>query len=526
MTWLLGSGGSLAALSPNEEEAQAGAARGDIVVALTDHPAAPPPWQSFIREALPAPDFGGTTGVQGAIIFCRCADPREASLRWIAFTFGSGSQSVRRQSVSPRFGLIAALNRLARTASSTAMLRQAGYRALGPYTYQAGYRAARDTPLDSFRIDRVADLLSAVGGQAGEDHDPVFGSRSLKIRHDIGSFDDFVDVGEAALVDFRQLHYRREFAFVDSIIPVEDESVVQSLRQQLQDGVVRVDPAIDVLLPDDLVPYEDERSIVYIARPRHAANRASDLMLTLEMVAQIVEADPVRGLDAVFRFLDADRNVIAQCPMLDCLAAELSIENRRFVLYDGDFYEVAGGLLDRVNDQAREVPVSALELPRYRGGDEADWNQAVADRHPDRFVVLDGRFIRLPGESPFEACDLFGFDHVLIHAKRKSRSSTMSHLFVQAQRSSQLLLELDAARAQLEGLLGESGVATPIAQSLCGSLTEPWEWTIVLALLGDWHQRGLANLPLLTKISLITAVDAIRRLGFTVEVALVTLHSR
>lgn len=106
--------GGFEEFSPEGQDDGDEAPAGAIVVALTDHPVAPPPWQLLLRDDRGVPDFGGPNRVQGAIIFCRCRDGSAGDTRWVAFTFGAGSQAVRRAAVTPRFGRITALNRIAR----------------------------------------------------------------------------------------------------------------------------------------------------------------------------------------------------------------------------------------------------------------------------------------------------------------------------------------------------------------------------------------------------------------------------
>ncbi len=537
-SWYVWDGDHLGDIDIDSELLEA-SAPGDVIVAITDRPSTPPPWQAFIRDVLNVPGFGAAGRSLGAAVFCAVEDPLDRASRWVVYSFGSASHAVRRRAVEPRFGLMIALNRIAEAQAAEedprlrGLLRQASYRALGPYTYQAGYRAARDTPLDSFRMDRLADLLSAAGGRVGSADEPnqVFGARSLKTRDTVGAVDDLVALARSAIGDFRSTLYREDFSFVDHMVPVFDDALEEQLRQQIFEDVVALREDVDVLLPDDLVPFEDERSICYIVRPGEPARSASDMVLTVEMVAAMLRDHDVSALDRELRFSDADRNVIAHASVLDCLAADLLVGGCRYIAYDGDFFSVDAALLDRVNAAISDVPIVDIGLPCYEGGTEAMWNASVARRDPNRFILLDSRLVRLVGETPFEACDLVDTQGSLIHAKRKARSSSMSHLFVQAEKSCQLLIELDEARAQMRQEIVDSankastdptagvGVVDALADRGHGL-------SIILALLGDWQGRSLVNLPLLARLSLVTTVPSLRRLGFAPAVALVPLCSR
>jgi uncharacterized protein (TIGR04141 family) len=535
-TWWSWQRDHLESLEDSDELLQA-AGPGDVVVVLVDRPTAAPAWQTLVRDALQVPGFGAAGRSIGAVIFCAVLDPEDEALRWVAFSFGSASKAVRKRAVEPRFGLLTALNRISMsqmdpTDNRGGLLRQASYRALGPYSYQAGYRAARDTPLDSFRIDRVADLLSAAGGRTGpvDDPDQVFGSRSLRTRQTVSSVASLSAIAAEAITDYRRIDYRNDFAFVDQIVPVYDDGTETELRSALLNALLSGSDSVDVLLPDDLVPFEDERAISFIVRPGQSRAAASDTVLTPEMVASMVDVSDHGSLDRLLRFCDASHNEIARAPILDCLAAELEIDGRRYVTYDGDFFQVDSSLLERIDDAIDSVPIWTEVLPCYGGGAEATWNGALG-AHDPRFLSLDGRFIRLPGETAFEPCDVLDAQGTLIHAKRKSRSSTMSHLFVQAERSCELLTQEPEARHQLATQVrtacGETGADPASALRVVQSLASRTHGlSLVLALLGDWHNRDLHNLPLLARISLISSVGAIRRHGFAPSVALVPLCSR
>jgi hypothetical protein len=49
---------------------------------------------------------------------------------------------------------------------------------------------------------------------------------------------------------------------------------------------------------------------------------------------------------------------------------------------------------------------------------------------------------------------------------------------------------------------------------------------MIFALLGDWHNRSLRQLPLLSKITLVAAARRLEQMGFRPSVALIGLCSR
>lgn len=140
-----------------------------IVVTLISRPSSPPAWETLIAEIFKPEGFAPAySQALGAIVYLRVRDPSGPSgpLRWACWAFGSASRSLLRGCLEPRFGLFAALNRIAR--ADEGGLRQLEYRSFGAYRQRTGHTAGRDTPLGGFRIDPLIDLLSGVGGRTGQ----------------------------------------------------------------------------------------------------------------------------------------------------------------------------------------------------------------------------------------------------------------------------------------------------------------------------------------------------------------------
>jgi hypothetical protein len=195
-------------LGPDDLELLDAAVIGDIVVALVRRLSPPPPWQAFIKDALRLSSFGSFHESLGAAVFCAVASDTDAGrLRWVAWSFGNASRSLRRSAQDPRFGLLAALNLLvvpmlelgegSETVSAPARrrsprLREMRYRTTSPYVQQTGHRAARDIPVDGFRVDRTSDLVAAVGGTGADPAlttSTLLGGRSLRFRAGITGMD-------------------------------------------------------------------------------------------------------------------------------------------------------------------------------------------------------------------------------------------------------------------------------------------------------------------------------------------------
>jgi uncharacterized protein (TIGR04141 family) len=154
-------------------------------------------------------------------------------------------------------------------------------------------------------------------------------------------------------------------------------------------------------------------------------------MLTTSAIADVLDRsdDPRGALDDELRFLDESETCIGVATILECVSANLRIGDEDFIAYDGDFYLVDQGFVNRIDNEVGRVPISATTFPPYRGQPEPAYNSMVKRDYPDDFVELDRALITLPGQYGVEASDLVALSGALVHLKRKGKSSTLSHLF-------------------------------------------------------------------------------------------------
>lgn len=492
----------------------------------------PPGWQHFIEEAFGISGFVAPVGrSMGAIVFCAVTDPTDQNRRWVAWTFGSGSRALRKDVIDPRFGLVTALNRIVGGSGEQELnvrrLRQFYYQQFGAYRQRTSHRAARDTPLEGFRFDQHTDLLAGAGGPRADAAGYVYGSRQIKLRDAPGDPSDLARLAQQAIDDYRRNNYEESFSFIDDYVLVEDDILITRLRTELFADLRAGNDNVDAFVPDDLVEVEDERAIHYILFPGEQARQATRINLTLRGVSAKVQDADESALDWSLRFCDSDKVVVADATVLECLSGDLTVDNDRYLVSDGSFFLVRKEFIEAVDGQLESVPMTDLDLPCYGAKTEGEWNMRVAAERPDQFVCTDGALVKLDGETPFEAADLIHVSGALIHAKRKSRSSSLSYLFLQASRACRLLSQVPTACEKVRTLAGAAAQSEALAEQFRDALqaldARPPDLEVVLAILGDWRDRGLTNLPLIAKLALAESITEIGLYGFRPTIALIDL---
>jgi uncharacterized protein (TIGR04141 family) len=485
----------------------------------------------------------------GAIAFCAIEDPYGTSrVRWVAWCFGSGSRTLQRYSQDPRFGLTIALNMIGAPqvvdseipdprVGRRPQLREMRYRTTSPYFQQTGHRAARDIPIDGFRIDKASDLIAAIGGRAGSAAftSTVLGGRSIRFRKEVASLGELTELSDELVELSLSVGYREALPWVDNMRLVEDELLIAELQGRLIEELSAqpVPASVDAILPDDLLEVDDERAIRYILYPRESRSMASRHNLTIEAVAQRIRSapNPVEFLSTELRFLDDAKDAIGRARVIECICADMVLNGEQFLAYDGDFYRVEKTFVQRIDGELLQLPVSRVVFPAYSGQTEPQYIELIREEYPEDFVVLDRQLIQLEGESGVEASDLVSRGGALIHLKRKGKSSMLSHLFLQVANSCELLRRSPQARAQFVELVRERSESSELAEAIAQthSVKLPGRGLeVVFGFLGDWRGRSITSLPLFSRISLVQESRKVANLGYEPSVALIDgkMHHR
>jgi uncharacterized protein (TIGR04141 family) len=388
--------------------------------------------------------------------------------------------------------------------------------------------------VDGFRVDRSSDLVATVGGTGADpalSTSTILGGRSLRFRAAVSKITDLVDLSGIAINRSRSADYKQVFGWIDNVRPVEDVNLESELRAQLASELISDPnlPSIDAILPDDLIEVGDDRSIRYIVFLRERGIGQGRTTLALSSVAAFMSrsGDPVAALDAELRFLDESEERIGTATVLECLSASLRLNGSDFVAYDGDFYQVNQDFIERLNLELKRIPESTLTFPSYQGETEPAYNSKVGREYPREFIELDRALIDFPGESGVEASDLVAANGTLIHIKRKGKSSTLSHLFIQAANSCELLRREPEAWDQVRRMMQQRASDADIAQNAADAQIKAEQSRegveVTFGFLGDWAGKTTANLPLFSRISFVNEARRIRNLGFQVTAALISI---
>lgn len=425
-----------------------------------------PVWSATLNGWLGDEAFGDVSNKTAAS--CLLLPTKDGRGTW-AVCFGLGFQLLEPSRIEPGMG-----RRLAVRTADPGHLKSLTHSRLDSRAYVARTSMPGGDDLDAFGVGGVADLITRLVAPASLAGTTAAGESSRKQE---------IRGADSAKVPLA----KEPFALIRDLDVIEDllelEPVGELAEIEQLSALNPKDPRRSVLedLLDQALGEEDDR--IGLAWPTEAADIAVPIHhLTVKGAPRghnsdddlPVELDtiigPVRNLPAgsrfrrlqtmrVMAFTDVDDPASSPVPAHRWVVAELVLDDRRYCLHDGRWYEIDQKLTDRITRRLQRLfgAASALDnLPAWEGSDEAGYNMMLA--HHLGGVCLDRQLIRTEQHAKgFEACDVLTPAGVLLHVKKVDRSSPASHLFAQAAVSTEALLTDNDARRRLRDMVAAAG---------------------------------------------------------------------
>lgn len=477
-----------------------------------------PGWASYLEPAID----GGLQGLQsssasGLLLL-------QVDSHTFALTFGYGRSFLDQARIERRFGLKVALNLI-----DERQIRSLDTKKFDEMVVSTNTQTSRTTELPTFGVDILRDIVRAVTGKAPESsgYKSVSGADAVVL----GTVKPITDL-PALLRDlyshFTATKYQAAFGWVDHLSEVKDPSLVDALDEQLVERLKASDTSTTHMAMPENLEWEDiEHFLVVPTRKKtydeldldeylaQAATDAANLTVSL-----------LKGRKVSVKFLrSADPD--SRWSVYQCLVSEQRLNGVLYALIEGRWFAIADSLVKQVDTAIAAIPAASVMLPAGLPGEtEGDYNARAAAASAD-LTLLDKKLVAPDGSTTrIEFCDLLSTDGSLVHVKRKSRSSTLSHLFAQGHVS---------AAALVDGTLRDQ-VRSAI-QAAAGT-TDPSEWlqfvppstsnlerdrvTVTYAVIADSKATGVEWLPFFSRLTLMQTMRDLNRLGFA-KVALVRI---
>lgn len=477
-------------------------------VFIKSRPARPPWWVDFI-DPLVSDDLVAvnSASMSGVVVL-------EVDRRVVAFSFGRGRHLLKREAIELDFGLRTALNAL-----DPEKLRSLDLRTYEEVAVMSRKQVSRSTNQSPFAIDTFRDVLTAVVGAPVDD-----GLGKRIIGRDSIVLTQAVEVSELASVATRLLDlyerdtYKTHFEWIDRVKRVRDRAVVAALDKLLESALGDPNPPpLLYLAPPEILYWDNVEHFRYESQYKSDKRTFEDLDL-----ADWIDL-PSRSKSSLLDRSKQDHALVVRqgaadaLPVgrvYDCIVFEAEHLGARYALLAGEWFALDSNFVDEINKQIASVDVWKEKFPPVADGEREDAYVERVSEELDGYCVLDKKTVMIGGgQNKIEVCDLLRKDGVFVHAKKRSASSTLSHLWAQGSVSARTLKASGEFRSRVVAKVPAD------FEELFGSAPETDRFKLVYLIMGADSDNPAAQLPFFSKVALSQVLQDIALSGFRLSLA-------
>jgi len=470
-----------------------------------------PEWVSYVDPVV----IGGVAGLRSAsaagLLVLRVDG------HFFAITFGYGRGFLNPARIERRFGLKVALNLI-----DERQIRSLDTKKFDEMVVSTNTQTSRTADLPTFGVDILRDILRAVTGVAPTDSGfkSVSGADALVlgVKRPLVELPDLLIRLYSYFMDTK---YKASFGWIDHLAEVRDPDRIDALDDRLVAELKSMNTSSTHMAMAENLEWEDIEYFIVQPTVRQAKFDELDLDAYLAVPATKsyeLTVDQLKRRKVSVKFLSS-ADPVTRWSVYQCLVSEQRLDGRLFALVEGRWFEVADTLVDQVDAIVSQIPVATVDLPPGRPGEnEGDYNVRAAAASPD-LILLDRQLVAPDGaKTRIEFCDLISTDGSLVHVKRKSRSSTLSHLFAQGHVSAESLVDSvlrDQVRLAIEKAAGEGDPSRWLELVPAGSEAPDRDLvTVTYAVIANSTAAGIEWLPFFSRLTLMQTVRDLNRLGF------------
>jgi uncharacterized protein (TIGR04141 family) len=321
---------------------------------------------------------------------------------------------------------------------------------------------------------------------------------------------------QSFLAKYEDRSYRKTYPWIDQIAEIRDPTVVADLDEKLVEKLRAGDLERLWLAPPAILDWTDIAGFQYSAGgdlypDLHARDFIQVLGNKDALSPDVLRSERVSSVSAETG-LELDKWSLYQC-----VYCEVDQDGETCLLSAGKWYRLAKSFVTSVNTSVRKLAVKDKPFPPYQAADrtEGAYNRRIAGSDPTRFALMDQKLINIGGgHSSVEFCDLFTKSRQMVHVKRYSGSSALSHLFSQGEVAASLFLAEEAFRLKVIAELPASH-----KHLVSKSRPKPSAFEVVFGIVSR-SQKPIADaLPFFSRLNLRNRARVLQNYGYSVGLA-------
>lgn len=375
-----------------------------------------------------------------------------------AITFGNGFHMLNLESYEPNYGLKTVLNIV-----DPNNLRKIDKHDISATPKHTSEQLSRAGSQIDFNLNIETDILTGVVGSFKKNKKAkilnkdkywhkIFGTTlsgknylSICSQFDIDNINRLL---KASYIVYNQKKYQENgFEWIDNIDLVQSNTqLYKDLCDKLDNQLMNLEEESDkiwIAVPE-VIKWENIKGFCYKNKHDEIYND-----LYIEDLVRYIEGNI--SIAKLKRTLISARNTDNTKDeylwnSFECLYAEIDLNNRKYILINTQWYELKNDFVLRTNDKFnanlhKSCPVNFIPC-EAQDKEENNYNKRLTESLSNA-ICLDAKNIPHGGQySKIEFCDVYDIDNSnLIHVKKYSGSSVLSHLFSQGLVSSELLID-------------------------------------------------------------------------------------
>ena len=475
-----------------------------------------PKWKSMVDELSETRiDISSNTSNKAVIIV-------KVKERFMAVVLGYGRVLLREDKLEKNFGLKAALNLI-----SEKEMRSVQSATIEDMIVSTHKQASRRTSQDEFDLNTLSDILRSVSGKAcNEDYgNTVSGKDTLSVSVAM-NIEELGEKLELYLDAYQGTRYQDiGFSWVDNINEVRDTEMKNRLNIFFATALLRKDLQNLYITPPEIIDPEKIFGFCFsgIRKDINNIENYSYEPDIEEYIKSFNEKDAKQVFEKIRRdkLFAIDFNGISNaiCSVYNAIVWQCTHNNKTYILWSGAWYYIEANFFNKVNTFVNNIPLSNISLPKCsKGESEGNYNLRAANSSND-YCVLDSQLSRVKGgPQEIESCDLFSKDKQMIHIKKRSASSQLSHLFSQGRVASECFLSDEYFRKQVYDL-----VKVKLGTSIFDykSIPESNEFEIIYAIIAKKSDCSRDKLFFFSKVNLMLTCQSLNRTRFKYSICFI-----
>jgi len=498
-------------------------------------PGTPPTWLRVVNQFAKQGDLKLENKSCAAVLFLDIQpDDKRLRTRTFALTFGSGHHALDPDAFVRNFGLKVTLNSVARGA-----LKNLDIATLDSTTIQKRIQASRKADLQGFGIDLQNDLFRFAGGVPTDTAfaNALAGRDALTLTSKLSAA-EIPEKCKTALRLFDANDYKKDYSFIDQIIPVQDKKILADLDEiifkEIKTLLDKKPSDLHITLPEIIDP-EESGDFGYFGIGFNSGSKKSYGELAIEDYISELQAGRPHEISGIAELkasheirvvIDGQGDRQRRRRVYDCFVYEVKFKKKTYVLFSGEWYCIESKFFDAV-----ERDYQALLGVSFHASTTAKNEQELIselDKNAD-LLNLDKVKASPSGAkgANLEPCDFLSRRKEFIHLKDGHGSAPISHLwnqglvsaesfirdavFRKSMRDSAINRQKTAKKSKFELLLPDGR-----------SKVTPTDYKVVFGIMRHPYQRSKQlGLPFFSKVSLRAVASRIQLMGYAVEVHLI-----